>query len=290
MIDTTADSIYAEILMLQGVENSIILLLEGEEDVRLLDSFIEEGSCRIIVTGGRAALLGAAELADEAMLRHVVALADTDHLNSSPDTRLELSNVVSTDLNDMDAELLYVEGLVDRIASTHCKANKIRKRLDGESLIKKIESMVEPITALGRHCLHLGGSMAIRDYPLRPVYQDSPDIVMDLDKFCHIGQARISSCSLTASDIKSWMLLNEWCSDELRKYHNGHHVVTAFHLILKKWGEYHGHERNLTNAARVAISFEELLVIPCISRLNRWFEQRSATIWKSKYQPSTGVA
>lgn len=281
-MDVTADSLFSELLMLEGVEDRSIMLVEGEQDARFFAPFVNPKACTIITGSGKTVILGAAQLANANRMSNVIICADSDHIAVPEDPRYALPNVVRTDLNDIDAELFFARGVAQRIIDTHARSSAVEARLNGETVEDRVIELLRPIAALALYCRSLGLTFRYRDFPVRIPYIESPDLALDFSKFSAIGASSVPSGEITRDEVDAWLASGSWRQLELKKFMNGHHIVSVFHMMLKKWGGYNKSEENLPHAMRAALTESVFYSLPFVTRLQEWFvENGRPSAWKT---------
>lgn len=285
----TADSIYADMMMLRPQDTRAFLVVEGVEDVRTLDAHISEEACQLFIAGGRENALGVIEIVVQESMENVGALVDADHVKRSFDVRVELYGVTSTDLNDLDSEVLHVPHLPDRICASHVDGRGFREKLTRRGFataIEAIENVACPVTALRYNCERYGIGLSTKDFPIVALYARG-EVSLDINKSKRAAIARLpvsakgESTSLVEEWIESQLMGTEFVSPgSWRPYHNGHHLFSALHALLKSEGGYIPKIDNIENSVRGAVSWPELWSIACIRRLSAYFEALGFWIWR----------
>ena len=101
----TGDSIANQVRMTRSAFAGAFLILEGETDVLVFQSFIDERECQTVFADGKQNALAAIGILDDDNLKGVLCVvdADFDHLEN----RVPLSdNVLLTDLHDLECMML----------------------------------------------------------------------------------------------------------------------------------------------------------------------------------------
>lgn len=289
----TAHTLYSDLMMERPLDTRPFLIVEGPEDQRTLDPHVSDGLCLIVVAHGRENVLGAMELVMENDLKNVIALVDADHTRKR-DERTTLPNVVSTDLNDLDSEVLHIPGLVDRVGFSHANGPRLRAFLrehNHTGVISALHSIVRPITTLRYMCECNGIAVSLKKFPIRATYAKGT-LTLHLDQVKAIVQKNLNGGERSELDSKfeAWISLKEIEGLGITKCHNGHHLFAALHTFLGFEGGYKSKVVNLEDSVRAAVSWHELSLIACIQRLSKSFEEIGFWIWRYEQNVSPSVA
>lgn len=286
MLDSiSAPQIYAEIIMQRdAAPHRAILLVEGVEDVRALGAYVNHELCRLMICHGNEALLGAMQRVNERGDHAVAALTDSDCGNAANDLRLTMSGVITTDRNDLDAEILHMPGLVDRLVWTHCDGLALLRLIaDSEysNVLEAMGSIVAPVTCVRYMCGLHSLSLNAKDLPILAIYQRG--MTLDRERLAQaiISRLPMSERASRRADVETWLDLYEINGVHIPDLHNGHLLFNALHAILRIEGGSKSSAESLVNAARAAITWEELFSLPFIRRLTDYFNHFGVWIWCS---------
>jgi hypothetical protein len=103
--EITAGSVAAEALLLRAAAMKTIRVVEGSEDARLFENFIDASGCDIVIAYGKDNALEALSILEESGFAGVICIVDADfwHVHGFPSLS---PNVVWTDDHDLDVMLV----------------------------------------------------------------------------------------------------------------------------------------------------------------------------------------
>jgi len=281
-------------MMQRSTDRRSFLIVEGSEDVKALDPHVAESRCLMIIAGGKENALGAMELVVQNEIEHVGALVDGDHICKEIDVRLGLPGVVTTDRNDLDSEVLQIPGLVSRIAFSHIDGRVLRAVLAKNGcadVLGAILRIVAPVTNLRFACQQYGVDLSTKDFPIVSIYSKGK-IELSFDQAAAVARGRLGTEDqpVYGPVIESWLTSDEVDDADALIFHNGHHMFSALHALLRHECAYTPKIENLENAVRAAASWPEFSSLDFAKRLSDEFEDMGFWIWREERAPATSVA
>ncbi|MFN7923667.1 MAG: hypothetical protein U0Q16_26430 [Bryobacteraceae bacterium] len=119
----TVGNVISEIVMSRNDFSGTLLVLEGDEDVKLLKPRCSPRHCRFVLGGGKPAVIGA--VAGTAHIKGVLGVVDDDHetLLAPP---LPVPNLIRTETRDIEC-LILGSAALDRVLAEAGDAGKIHE-------------------------------------------------------------------------------------------------------------------------------------------------------------------
>jgi len=93
--------IAAQIRLLRQVHKGTVLILEGQDDAKIFDKFVDHSGCKTEVAFGKPNALKALDLLEDEGVLGVLAIVDSD-FDRLLQTENNLENLYLTDLHDID--------------------------------------------------------------------------------------------------------------------------------------------------------------------------------------------
>jgi hypothetical protein len=138
----------SELLMMRTAFGGVFLLLEGEDDRRVLENFLESNDCLAYACDGKENVITALDQARFAGIVGVVGIVDADFWHFASD-RPPDDDLLATDVHDMEL-LIFKSRAFDRVVREVCSRGKIAAYLKGaevRSLRRALLRIAAPIGA-----------------------------------------------------------------------------------------------------------------------------------------------
>ena len=262
--ELTSDSVFSQVIM-EEPHPIAILLVEGPDEDTILFEHLNEGVVRIIA-GGKKAVLGAVQLAEDAGLKHVFGLVDRDFdalrgLDSYP------NNVEATVTYDLVADLVLALGddALRRALNAHA-APSVRavEAATSRSIVDVIFDLTFPLGAVRLASLRAGYPLVLRNYDFHHVLTESFDAA-DVSVYVRHSVCRQPEFIIddtVIDDVRGHLLE---VAD--RRHTGGHDLVSASVAVIAKGGHRVAKKAISGNIMSFA-TCDVLAAIPCLQTLN----------------------
>ncbi len=123
----TGDDVAAEVLMIRSTFKGTIIIVEGDDDCRVYEKFVNPRLCQMQPAYGRPNALEAMSLLSKPKGKGIVAIVDADfwhHHGTKPPSR----NVLVTDFHDIEI-MMFGSRAFDAIMAEYGSVSKIEKFL-----------------------------------------------------------------------------------------------------------------------------------------------------------------
>ncbi|MBY6682347.1 hypothetical protein HQ312_14925 [Rhodococcus sp. BP-316] len=277
--DITGDELIAQILMEhvgRFADDASIrycyLVVEGADDMRLLQSYVNKNVVSIVPGGGKSSVLNCLAAKDnEGMSVHVVGLVDRD----GDQTPGHSGNLVRTDYYDLDAEILAHSNVLDRVYINHCAKSKIETFIVG-ALRMRVHSMLRDFSLLRIASKREGWDLAFRKLSLQNLYDS---VVGDIDRRKLIGKLAENSAEIHASQIED--LLNRELAEtgDWSRMVSGHDIAKAYALLLREEGGVSFKPELVEKMFRSALWPHEFINTPVFTLLSAWATDNDIDFW-----------
>ena len=271
--EITPDSVFSQVLM-EEPQPSAVLLVEGPDEDAILYQHLSEGVVRIIA-GGKKSVLGAAQIASDAGMKHVFGLVDRD-LDSLRGLDSYPPNVVSTDAYDLVADLVGVLGdeALRRALNAHA-ASSLRavETAASRSIVDVVFGLTGPLAAVRLASLRSGYPLVLKNYDFRHVITEMFEAA---DISVYVAHSVRRSPDFIIDDSVITDIRGRLTEVADRRHTGGHDLVGASVAVIAKGGA------QVTKKAIAAnlISFatcDVLASVPCLRVLNERVATTTAT-------------
>ncbi|MCK1386878.1 DUF4435 domain-containing protein [Bradyrhizobium sp. 21] len=121
----------AQIRLLRQIDKRAILLLEGEDDARALDRFVDPKKCDVEIAFGKKNVIDALDLLEDDAFQGIAGLADADfdrvfHIEHP------VENIYLTDQHDLDLTI-FTSSALDRYLREHADADRVKRLFDSDA-------------------------------------------------------------------------------------------------------------------------------------------------------------
>jgi hypothetical protein len=276
----TGDDIYAEILMMRTYDTRTIVLLEGQDDEQALDIHVDSVTAICINSFGKPNVLRAIGIVGETNTSRVLAVVDRDWddtiggISSSP-------NLVYSEHYDLDATVIAVEGVLERIVYAHGIKERINADLEGRgdvTLISIVEDICCPIGILRYLSVSKNWELSMREFPIVEVI-DIPAMGVDQKKLVQLAMARSKSATVVELDVLSALVQAHSSAVDKFYYCGGHDVRSVLAVLInKRWGGHSG-RKSIGSAIRSTLSCAVLCATSLYSAVATWATANGTRVW-----------
>ncbi|GAB3066395.1 DUF4435 domain-containing protein [Micromonospora schwarzwaldensis] len=276
----TPDVLLMEIEMLRTKDQRTILLVEGPNDMAILEPHLDDVECRSLPTGGKVNLLATIRLVNQRKLKRVLGIADRDWEGLLA-AAVRIPNVIYTDFYDIDATALFSGNVCQRVVSVHCDGPTVRAHLTKSGQADPLSVLVEVASEVGvLRMLNIrnGWGVKVRDFPVHEVI-DTATLQVSQPRLAAIAAGR-SKGAVRAEDVATAMSAWSWGTYSRRDFCSGHDLISALAFVLKSaWGGKHVGVEAAGRAIRAALSCTELKATQFYAEVKKWGATRGAAIW-----------
>ena len=277
----SGDDIYVSILLLRGSPpERTLLLVEGPSDSACLASHLDNSNTETITCFGSRNLDGAMALVDRFSIPGVVAIRDSDWIGIL-NFPAPSANVVLTDLYDLDASIMLVTEIGDRLCRTFGDPTTVDNNCSSHGETSPVMLAVRIATDIGllrlvseRHNLEL----ALRDFPVHEV-MDPTNGLISREKLVALAIQRSSGARCTADEVLGYMASEP--TELTQRLCSGHDLSAVLSvLIYRDWGGSKVPKTFMTKAARAALACTELWSLKFYSDVADWESSTGWIVWK----------
>lgn len=275
--EITATTKANELLMQAMVDSRFYLLVEGATDFRLFNQILPTENWEVEFLDGKENVTKCMATLSGCGVDRAAAVLDSDPLDPSSSA----GQVFYSELADLDADLLAVEGMIDRIIAANAQ---VRDRIVLSSTGAKdwrdvALRLVEPWTAARKHIVeHQVAGVSMKDFPIH-LLGDANAIRLRQTSLEKLLAAKTGIKPLPDSLVEA---LADSKRSDLGSLHNGHHLAAAVAWILSSVLSAAKMSPNtIEDFARTAITSDELKNLFVISQLSRWAHERGECLWST---------
>lgn len=280
--ELTAASVYAEIMMMRQVDKRAVLVVEGIEDLGILDPQLDGRVCRTQAIGGRPAALQLSDLVAQNSELAVLILVDRDN---SPQS--EVSSwpecVVATDHHDLLADILVAcPQLLSNVLANFADRQAIeRYDLEGaDSMLTHVVDVIRPITVLRSVSVSRGLGLRVSKFPFHEFVRVGRD--ERLAFVLGVVSRRGGPLPLTVDELSA-VIVTEQVSLSLVARWSSHDFVAAFAAIIRL--RLNGNTsdvgaKSLERTMRTAVSTACISKTTVYKSVARWGRERGLVIWR----------
>ena len=274
--EVTATTKANELMMQAMVDDRFYLLVEGPTDFRLFNQILPTENWEVEFLDGKENVAKCMASLSVGGIDRAAAVLDSDPLDPSS----VAGEVFYSELADLDADLLAVEGMVDRIvaANSQVRDRRILSSTGREDWRDVVLRLVEPWTAARKH------------FTENPVYgvsmKDFPIHLLGDAKTVQIKQASLERLLADKSGLDPLPgdlvdALSRSGQPELEPLHNGHHLAAAIAWLLASvLSSTKMNANTIEDLARTSITPEETRKLLVLSDLSVWAHNRGCCIWR----------
>jgi hypothetical protein len=279
----TGDDLFATVLLLRAVDDRVIMLLEGDSDCKVLDPHIDPAGARYIPGYGKGAVVKAIRLVDQANVKKVVGIIDSD-LDRQRGTPHSSSNLITTEFHDLDAEIFFVESVTKRLVANVCDQEAVERYLSEVASSSVVELVTRIASDVGwlrlrNHSDELG--LRIEGLPAAEAIDWSQGVV---DRQ---ALARIVISKSPNAAVRLDALLELW-ERELAEREvdvlvcNGHDLLAILAALARKKFSCNFGKKALAVMLHVGLSCSEFMETHVFRRVEDWAARHGAAVWNCR--------
>lgn len=279
----TPDDVFSHVLLLRSADERLILLVEGPTDCAVIDPHIERSAAQTIPGYGKATVIGVVTRANEKVVPRVAGLVDGDFdpVASNPYP----ANVFATDLYDIDAEVFFSAGVVERVSHSFGDRSRIRKHLESEGAAAVTDMIVPGAAAMGALrlvSLRDALGLCVRSLPVRE-FLDMRSGKCRVDLLVKASVDRTKTCRLSCEEIcRRVEEVLESAGESMQSLCSGHDLAAVLACLARaRWKASLGADQ-AEKAMRAALSCDGFAVFPFVVALARWANERQTAIWHER--------
>lgn len=234
MID--GDVVFAEILMLRRIDSRAVVLVEGIQDVGILDPHLNESACRTQVAHGKKAVLKAIELARNAGMANVYAVVDRDldfeESSSEPCAQISISENYDLVADAIVNCSIVTAQVVANFADRDMHQQYVRSR--STTLIELLVAISTPLAILRYLSVKNNYGLNLKNFPIESLVKAYETGAL-LKEAVRIAIHRSKNSTITENDLYSTASLHP--KDGITRLCNGHDLVGALATLMRiRWG------------------------------------------------------
>lgn len=276
-------NLYALLLLLRSGSNQALVVVEGPSDSLTLAPHLDRKAARPVVGYGRASVEEAMTLADST-LKGVVGLADLDIDHLVGLTTLRLSNLVRSKHYDLEADIIFTEGIVDRIIYAYVDRSIVEAglRIGGhDSPLSVVKDLSYPVGELRRVSRLNEFGLFLRELPLGVFI--TRDLQLNIEKLSHAIHQKSSHTSLTRDDVETLLKKADTVPKNVRNYSVccGHDMLSILGGLLTQWGARRVSYDETCAALRTTLSRGDLENLHVFKDLSEWARRNGERLWSA---------
>jgi hypothetical protein len=184
------DDLYSLLLMMATTDHREMVVVEDDNDCLVLRHVVDTERATLVPGYGKATVeVAMHRVNEEAAPARVLAFLDRDFVGVGL-PRHPSSDVIYTVLYDLDAELLAVSDLAERLAAAHSSGDSWRRvhEIDGVGLLDWLVSSCAPLGAARFVSVTQGYGLRLRSFPIEE-FVSVPDGA-DTARLCELAVQR----------------------------------------------------------------------------------------------------
>jgi hypothetical protein len=278
------------VIMMRDLDERAIILVEGNSDCSIIDPHLNKSAAQTYPADGKRNVEKVVQALLERNEMNIVGLADSDWTGTPWGTDKE-PGIVYTELYDLEMDLLAIDGVIERVLSSHCTNKDFPKtRSVGEELeemgtgspFEFLVRIVSPLGVLRSISVEHGLRLNLRDFPLH-VYIGSLNQEINIKELVSMAIKRTNNCKLDEEELLS--LLEQRLKNAAlpnARYCCGHDMCNALAFLAKKrWGGKLG-QGQAERSVRASIGFDEFLRLTVKRDLDTWGQQIGIQVFQSR--------
>lgn len=274
--EVTATTKANELLMQAMVDNRFYLLVEGATDFRLFNQILPTENWEVEFLDGKQNVVQCMAVLSDQGIDRATAILDSDPLDPSSSE----GHIFYSELADLDADLLAIDGMIDRIiaANAQVRDQRVLLGMGLSSWRDVVMGLVEPWTAARKHFSeHLVAGVSMKDFPIH-LLGDAKTVRLQLTALKKLLADKSGLQPLPNELVDA---LAEPRRPELEPFHNGHHMAAAVAWILSNvLSSTKMNANTVEDFARTAITPAEIRNLLVISELTDWAHSRGNCVWR----------
>ncbi|WP_082951188.1 DUF4435 domain-containing protein [Mycobacterium mantenii] len=274
------DTLYADLLMMRQVDHRIVILVEGEEDVAIVDPHLNTTTCRSEIGHGKRAVLRATELAKANGLDKVLAAVDRD-FDDEKDIRAYSEHISISDFYDLEVDILVrCNDLIQRVLASHADRDRLKSYLE-----RKASSVITMIFEVAGHVGALRYASATQKLPLNLAKFPTGTLVQAyengqlLEEIARIAAGKSKESGYSDSDIVP-LLREAVGAVDFVAVACGHDVMGVLSAFIRvRWGGSSGADAT-GRACRSSVDWECFQRLRICQDFRSWGKEFGAAVWQ----------
>lgn len=276
----TGDDLFAQILLLRAADPRTLVLVEGGSDCDALDPHIDPEVAQSLPGRSKQAVERAIALVDEKQHERVVALVDRDW-DGDLTPMLASSNVCYTDLYDLDATIILMGDVLERVLSSLAdrqarSAHVDRLGLTERELLIRLSGVVGIARYVSvRDCLEV----RFAEFPAHSCI-DVDQGVVNISEMAVVAVGRSKSPCCDAVQLAEQVRAELGNDPDLERHCNGHDVAAHISALIKaEWGGAKLSAKMVEKVARAAFDGVNLRRTRFFKAISEWAGQADTRVW-----------
>lgn len=258
-----------------GVSGFAFLVVEGPDDMRLLDAHADSRNVSIVIGNGKKSVLDCLKKMNDTGFLNILGLVDSD--GDGPSIEEQIENVVTTELYDLDAEILRYSKVAERVFLHNCHVAKLRQ-VDLRDLDARLEDIVRDISVLRQISKAKGWDLSFRELSLHYLYDGS---TRKLNRAKLVSKLTEKNSKISPSQIELALDAALSSGEEWYRFMSGHDLAKAYAIVLYEDGDVRWKADTVEKAFRSALWPGEFHATSIYTRIARWATARRISIWEA---------
>jgi hypothetical protein len=274
------DTLYADLLMMRQVDKRIAVLVEGGEDVAIIDSYLNSSTCRSEIAHGKESLLRAVDLAKANRLDRVFAAVDRD-FDDEKEILAHSDRISISEFYDLEVDILVkCKDLIRRVLAAHADRDRINAylRQNGRSATAIVFEIAGHVGALRHVSVTRKLALSLAKFPtstLVPAYEDG----LLIEEIAKIAAAKSKGAGISDSDIVP-VIRGAVSAIDLVAVSCGHDVIGVLSALIRgRWGGSSGADA-MGRAFRSSVDWECFQRLRIYEDFKTWGEEFGVAVWQ----------
>lgn len=277
----SSPDLFALVMLLRSGTSQTLLLVEGSTDSLCLTPHIDASDTRVVVGYGRDSVEEAVRKSDRRKISYVVGLVDADlddYLN--PGRVVNSVNIVRTMNYDLEADVLSVPGLVDRLVFSQAERDLVDSFMVSNSEGSVLEMTARLACNVGKLRLESGlnrNGLNLRELPLDQFLEASAPY-FDFERLAAMIVSRSKNCTVTKKKIVQD--LKRIASDPVDfGLCCGHDLLRILRGALSIWWRTKLTYESIGRVLRAMVARSDLVSMQIYVDLEKWANRNGRSIW-----------
>jgi hypothetical protein len=265
----------AQVRLVRQVHKGAFLLLEGSDDARFFEGFIERSACQIEIGYGKENVVTALDLLEDEGFAGVVAAVDAD-FDRVLGRDHPLEGLCKTDYHDLDVVVFQSEAL-NRYVAEHGDKTKISSQFNGSygALREKIIRSCEMISLCRLVSERRALNLKFKGIEIERFISKS-DLKLDYSGYFS-AVINNSKGTTSVADIIGYVKAEAAMSHELLQVTQGHDLAIMFGVALRELigsrRDVHTWGREIESGLRLAFDWRNFVKTELYASLRAWEQQ-----------------
>jgi hypothetical protein len=277
----TGADLFAQAMMIRGVDKRLVLMLESPADCNIIDPHLASKNVHSIPGNGKASVLEACTLATQHNVGEIFGVADRDLDDFSSTPSPIRANVTFTEFYDLDMDVIMANtDIVARIIHSYGDRDRLASYLNslGDSDIQPLDVVLRlamPVGILRLVSLLEGLELKLSKFPCDQLL-DAVEAGEELQEAARITVLRTSTSLDQAYLID---LIDRRAIESHVLLVNGHDFANSLSgLIRKRWGGMIGAD-SAARTIRATASCATWEKVKCFKVLAGWAASLGRAMW-----------